>query len=42
MKEKNDNDKSSKPVDTKGLKPEIKKSIADKKNALESGKIIKK
>jgi hypothetical protein len=28
--------------DTKGLKPEIVKSIADKKKALENGKIIRK
>ena len=42
MKEQSNNEKDSKAVDKKGLKPEIVKSIKDKKKALESGKIIEK
>lgn len=42
MKEQDDAQKGNEKVDSKGRKPEIVKSIKDKKKALENGKIIEK
>jgi hypothetical protein len=42
MKEKDEKEAKPSTGDKKGLKPEIVKSIADKKKALENDKIIQK